>query len=529
LKKELFIFAVILAIALAIAGCSTQTPASSPGTAKSTATASLAKPQPKYGGTLKFVQVQAPGTPIGWPPDSTAPATYTQQMCLQYLLIEELDGVTLSPCLAESYKLSTDINNPSVIFNIRKGVKFHDGSSLNADVVKWNLERIKENKVNAATTEAWKSFDMIDEYTLRVNFNGYKNFFLRSFTTGVTPIASRTAFEKNGLDYVRWNMVGTGPFKQADFQRDVVAKTVKFDDYWEKGKPYLSGLDYVYVTDSTTRIALFKSGGADIMDLQSDTRLANELKTTGYNIAIKVDQKDALFPDSKNPDSPWANLKVRMAAEYAINKEALAKTFGYGFLNAAYQLPVTVSSYFDPTIPGRKYDLGKAKQLLSEAGYPNGFDTKIITNITGNTNREVAIQSDLAAIGIKAELEVNEQAKYTQLRSVGWKNALIFGGFADFANYNGTLNTFFSPNSTWYVSTKKPDGWQAAFDATTQSLKADSSLINKCVSMYYDDCTCIPVDDRASMYAAQSYVQDAGLGLRGTTFHWYPQNVWLNK
>jgi len=566
MKKIFVVYAVILALLLTTISCSTQSPSSSPSTAaktsvpattaapvittsaapgtaaKTTVPATTTAPgtvakttvpattsAAKYGGNLRFIQAQAPGSPMGWPPEATAPATYSQQGVFEYLLIENMDGVTYDPNLAESYTVNADLKNPSATFKIRKGVKFHDGTDLDANIVKWNLEQIKAGTTNVGTSSAWKSFEVIDDYTIKVNFTAFRNQYVRSFTTVATPMGSRAAFEKYGLDYVREHEFGTGPFKQVNYQRDVVYDTVKFNDYWQKGKPYVDKLTNIYVSDELTRVALFKSGGGEIMDVYGNVRLAADLVAAGYNVAAKVDQIDSLFPDSKNANSPWANQKVRMAAEYAIDKEGMARAFGYGYMNAAYQLPTPKSTFYDPTLTPRKYDPAKAKQLLKEAGYPNGFNTKIIMPQSGNRDQAVAMQSYLNAVGIKTELEVAAAAKFTAYRMTGWEGGLLWTGSAEFPNYNGVLHTFYSPTTAWYFSMKKPDDWVKVYDASTQAPAVDPKLVNACIRMLFDDCTFIPIDDRASVYAQQNYLHDAGLGTKGTTYYWYPENAWLSQ
>lgn len=107
-----------------------------------------------------------------------------------------------------------------------------------------------------------------------------------------------------------------------------------------------------------------------------------------------------LVPDSVNAESPWSNIKVRQAAEYAIDKDALTKALGFGFAQTAYQLATPTSAAYISGLSGRKYDMAKAKQILSEAGYPNGFKTRIIASTTDNRDIVVAMQSYLGKIGI---------------------------------------------------------------------------------------------------------------------------------
>jgi ABC-type transport system substrate-binding protein len=120
----------------------------------------------------------------------------------------------------------------------------------------------------------------------------------------------------------------------------------------------------------------------------------------GYQVYTQISGTLSLMPDSGNAASAWSNIKVRQAAEYAIDKAAIAKTFGFGFSTAADQWYPKGMLPYDPSIPGRKYDVAKAKTLLTEAGYPNGFKTKMIGDPTVNKDIVVALQAYLSAVGI---------------------------------------------------------------------------------------------------------------------------------
>jgi peptide/nickel transport system substrate-binding protein len=493
---------------------------------KPAVTAATSTSTAKYGGTLKIIDASAPGVPFGWIHESSGTALRTTAICLDLLLHENHFG-EMSPNLATSFEVDANPVNPSMTFKLRKGLKFHDGTDFNAQAVKWNFEQGKTGTM-VAINRYWKSIEIIDDSTIKVNFTEWQNRHIRAFAAPGSFLISPTAFEKNGLDWVRWHMVGTGAFQQVDFQRDVTLVTKKFAGYWEQGKPYLDGLQLLYVADELTRLALFKSGGADILDVAGNYKVANELKSSGYNIITKQGGTTFLVPDSLNADSPWSNIKVRIAAEYAIDKEALTKAFGYGFTQAAYQLALPGSQASVSAIAGRKYDVNKAKQLLTEAGYPNGFKTRIIGNIIDRDNI-VAFQSYLGKVGINAELEFPEPARLSQYQTGTWNNALLFGNILYRANFNDALNLWFGVPTSWYKSMKKPDNWENIFKATLTSRLPESDLMQKCVQALYDDQTIIPISYGTSMWALTDRVNDTGLGARGTPDHFNPQDAWFSK
>jgi peptide/nickel transport system substrate-binding protein len=343
-------------------------------------------------------------------------------------------------------------------------------------------------------------------------------------------VSSPAAYQKNGLDWVRWNMVGTGPFIQSGFQRDVILKLTRNPDYWDTGYPYLNEVDLLFVSDILTREALFKSGGGEIMDIMPNE--ATNFQSSEYKILSMQGGTSVLVPDSLNDDSPWSKLAVRQAAEYAIDKEALAKAFGYGYYQAAYQMASPASSAYDANFSGtRKYDVTKAKQLLTEAGYPNGFKTRIIAGPEGlNKDMLVALQSYLGKIGIQCELEFPEAAAYQQYASGTWKNGLLFSPQREWANPNSALNFYFGvPTSSFYKSLKKPDTWTDTLTASVTAPTTDTALMQKCFKQLYDDETVITLFYGNTLWVQKNNLQDTGLGTRGSATYWNPQYAWFSK
>ena len=144
-----------------------------------------------------------PSGSIGYPQELTGDASFAPQICFEGLIREDTKGI-FSPWLAESYDLAAD--QTSITFKIRKGVKFHDDSDLNATVVKWNMD----NQIAAKLAPNWKSVDIIDDYTVKVSFSKWQNTMLSGLAMSMI---SKVAFDKNGLDWVRMNPVGNRTFQ----------------------------------------------------------------------------------------------------------------------------------------------------------------------------------------------------------------------------------------------------------------------------------------------------------------------------
>ena len=551
MKKLLVPLVILLTLVLSITACSstsTTTPAATtPSATTSAATVPSAsspvatKPAStslapltttpvsgttaKYGGTIKWIDPTSPGTPLGVPWQSNFPSG-SMQLSLEPLLKEQLDG-TLLPRLATSYEVDSNLKTPSITFHLRKGVKFHDGTDFNAQAVKWNLDnQMKESLFSSP--RYWKSIDIIDDYTVKIPLTMWRNSLMPSFAANMVYMVSPTAFQKNGVDWMRWNMVGTGPYKHVDFKRDMSVTTEKNSGYWNSGQPYLDGVQYLFVADELTRVALFKSGGGDILNTNRNGRVSSELQASGYKILTQPTGVSTLFMDNANASSPWSNIKVRQAADYAIDKEAIAKTFGYGFWQAAYQFPNPTSKAYIPSIPGRKYDVAKAKQLLTEAGYPTGFKSKIIAQNTVNKDIIVTLQSYLSKVGI-TDLEFPEPAKFTTYQNGTWNNAMIYSETSQSPNFNQSFGFSFAAPRTNYMSTKNPDGWTDLMTETMNAPEADPKIMQKLVQVLYDDCTVIKVAYQTDMCVIKNNLQDSGIGTRGGSIYWNPDDAWWSK
>jgi peptide/nickel transport system substrate-binding protein len=239
---------------------------------------------------------------------------------------------------------------------------------------------------------------------------------------------SPVSFQKNGADWAKTHPVGTGPFKLASWQRDTSVKFEKFADYWQKGKPYLDGVEWIIIGDMVTRTMAFKKGDVDVLLIlePSDVKdLEKEGKfyfTAGGLSGLNI----CLAGDSGHSDSPFADVRVRQALEYAIDKKTLVDKLilGYGKVCNQYAYPGTWGE--NPAVKGYPYDPAKAKKLLAEAGYPSGFKTTLYTPTWGNyVYPPPVIQQYLAQVGIEVQLEPVNQGRHQQLLRGGWKGLLV--------------------------------------------------------------------------------------------------------
>ena len=482
-------------------------------------------PGAKYGGTLVVSEPIFPGLPLGYPPERGFAEVLFQQPCLEPLLQQNIDGSFL-PRLATDWEVAPD--GSSATFKLRKGVKFHDGSDFNAQAVKWNFDA--EIPTQKGSNINWESVDVLDDYTVRVNLSQWTNAGLSDFSfEGGNYIVSPTAFEKNGIEWLRQNMVGTGPFKQAEYQRDVQVVYEKFDDYWMEGKPYLDKIIYKVVADPMTQQAALKSGELDGMASGADKNLA-DLVAAGLVAVTGNLGTGGFFPSSDDPSSPLSKLKVREALEYAIDKEAIAEAFSYGFWGPAYQFAPPSSAAYDPSLPKRLYDPGKAKQLLAEAGHPEGFEMNLLcTNDEPGKSISIAVKNNWEEIGIKVNIEILESAKFEEYGRTGW-SGMLYAAPQGASNWHRAIQGVLPPdNVTGYVSVAKPQEYIDVFNAAANSPMYDPVKEKALIKYVTENAMCVPVWNLVRSWVVQPYVKDGGFLTHGGGFFWNAHNIWLDK
>ena len=382
------------------------------------------EPVPRYGGVLKRSydnDAQQLGNPAARPFDLTS--VKMSRPAIETLLRYDEKG-SLVPWLAAGWKVSKDLL--SVTINLRKNVKFHDGTPCDAEAVKWNLERYRTS--DNPELKPVTSIDVVNDTTVKINLTQWDSTIIGNLASYAGMIISPTAFKTNGADWCRTHPVGTGPFKFVSWQKDVRVKYEKFNDYWQKGKPYLDGIEWVVITDPMSRLAAFKQGEIDDLS-NAQPKDVESLKAAGKYYGTFCELSALTFcimGDSGHETSPFGDIRVRRAIEYAVDKQALAKTFTLGLGQTGNQYAPPKSWGNNPNVKGYPYDPVKAKKLLTEAGYPNGFKTKIITAaIPFFSDPVVAIQAYLEKVGIVAEVEVANPGKHTATLRGGWQNALI--------------------------------------------------------------------------------------------------------
>lgn len=312
----------------------------------------------------------------------------------------------LEPVLATDYSVSED--GLEYTFKIREGVTFHDGTQLNAEAVKYNFDRVLDEKKNLRRRKNFvyvNSTEVLDDYTLLVKLDS-------PFAPMINRIASLSiispaALEKYGEQGILTNPVGTGPYTFEEWTPGDKMVVRANSNYWREG-PKIDTLTFKPVTENGARIAMLQTGEADYI-YPMPTEQVKSVEGDNNIEIIEGQSTIARFAFINMTKDVFSDVKVRQAMNYAIDKDAYAKVVKSGYaVPLTSHVPSTIE-YQSPQ-PEYEYNVEKAKELMKEAGYPDGFKTDIwAPNDTENMKGMQFISQQLAEIGIDVEVVPMEE------------------------------------------------------------------------------------------------------------------------
>jgi ABC-type transport system substrate-binding protein len=344
-------------------------------------------------------------------------------------------------------------------------------------------------------------------------------------------MASPTAMQKPTTpdNITQVHMVGTGPFMFDSWQRDNYLRVKKNPNYWQKGQPYLDGIEFRNVPDVTVSIMSFKAKETNCV-MTIDPIDAVNLKKEGYQIVVPpMHLIHWLCPDGANPNSPFANLKVRQALEYAIDKKGMAEGIGMGYFEPVTQFAAKSDGWYDPNIPAREYNVQKAKQLLAEAGYPNGIKTKLVTDVRVRQDTLVAVQTYLKEAGFDCTLDKTDMARSMELTVKGWEGILM-QGFPTVVNTAALTARFYTPT---YPSMYRPAGWNQKWEAMLSQVddKERIKQLKGLVRIMFDEAMIIPYQSDSSRAVLDGTVVGFAetYQINNMADYWEPGIVYLTK
>ena len=352
----------------------------------------------------------------------------------------------VTPGLVEKW----DFSDTAAMFHLRKGVTFHDGSDWNADVLKWNFERMANDPKSIAKAvitgvDLSNPVTVIDPYTAKINLSQPAPSLaeqLSAANNAYTWPISRTAFEKLGPDEYARHPVGTGPFKFVEWRPSDRVILQRNDNYWMTGAdgkalPYLDGITYRLIIDDTVRAVELKSHNIDVTDLISPKDMPSiqaDPSLTLIQGKWAGNSRRLIFHAQGGPFSN--NLKLRQAVLYSIDRETLSATLGQGQGDASKYLLLPGALGYDEKQPYYWYDLDKAKSLMIDAGYPNGIDVHFIIIAREVDQAQAQVLTQMwEKIGVRASIEAVERAALNQRILAGGADYEVTSG--QYGNYAG--------------------------------------------------------------------------------------------
>ncbi|HTK93292.1 MAG TPA: ABC transporter substrate-binding protein [Verrucomicrobiae bacterium] len=297
------------------------------------------------------------------------------------------------------------------VFKLRRGVKFHDGTDFNADIVKWNFDRMRDPALASprrSEIAPVKDVKVVDPYTVELTLSAPYAPLLSVLTDRAGMMVSKAAVEKYKDDYAR-NPVGTGPFRFAEWVKDDHLTIKRFEGYWEKGLPHLDEVIYRPIPDPSVRFTAMRTGQIDVMHQIAPKDVAAAKSEKG----IKVSEIPSLWWQGmhlNNQVAPFTSKPIRQAIWYAVDRTVIQRVAYQGLGTPAWG-PFPSSMWAQDTdFSDWRRDPAKAKTKLAEGGMPNGFSFTV-KGLPAQVQELQIIQAQLKDVGVDMKIEQLEFGK----------------------------------------------------------------------------------------------------------------------
>jgi len=378
------------------------------------------------------------------------------------LLEYKRDSTDVAPGLAEFWV--TSASGLEWSFELRRHVTFHDGTPFNAEAVVFNFERwmFEQHPHHKGVFEYWKSMfggfpgfvksvRAIDEFTVEFTLEKPMAPFLANLAMPMFGIASPTAIKKHGDDYFK-NPVGTGAFRFREWRKDERIVLERNPDYWGE-KALLDRVIFRAIVDNSARLLELQAGSIDVMEFLTPDDIPTVKSDANLQLVLRPSMNVGYLWWNVEKE-PFGKLDVRRAIAHPVNKLAIVEQlFGGIGIPATNMLPPSLWGYND-TVADYEYDPGKTRNYLAKAGLPNGFKTTLwaMPNprpyMPQPTKIAEAIQADLKAVGIQAEIVTMDWATYLAKTREGDQDMYMLGWTGDNGDPDNFLYWFFGQKET---------------------------------------------------------------------------------
>src|SRR6266487_1689815 len=428
-------------------------------------------------------------------------------------LVKPMPGNLNTPSLAESWTMAKD--GRTWEFVLRKKTRFHNGDPVTAEDVKFSFERYR----GAAATlfkDRVREVQVVDPGRVRFHLKDpWPDFmtFYGTSATGAAWIVPKKYVEKVGEDGFRRAPIGAGPYKFVSFQPGVELVLEAFDGYWRKA-PSVKRLVLRSVPDEATRAAALKRGDIDVTYLLNGPIAADVKRTPGLTLtAMRTNGVLWVeFPEQWTQGSPWADRRVRAAASHAIDRQAINEAESLGYSAPTGNI-IPRHQEFALAIDPLPYDPKRAKALLAEAGYPNGFEAGEFTPFPPYTGMGEAIVNYFAAVGIKTRMRTMERASMLS----AWRDKKMRGIFVGATGSAGNASTrieAFATSKGGLIYGTIPEV-EALFAKQIQEMdrKKREEMLHQIQRILADRVTFAPIWENGFIRAFGPRVEESGLTL----------------
>jgi len=451
-----------------------------------------------------------------WFDPAETPGIITPFMVLYALhdaLVKPMPGNPMAPSLAESWSASPD--GLVYEFVLRKGVRFHNGDPVTAEDVKFSFERYRGTAA-ASYRARIAAVEVVDPQRVRFRFKQPWPDFMTFYgtpATGAGWIVPKKYIERVGDEGFKKAPVGAGPYKFVSFTPGVELVLDAYEQYWRK-RPSVKRLVFKAVPDEATRLAMLKTGEADIA-YSIRGAMAEELRRTP-GLTLKPNYPPGTFwlnfVDQWDPKSPWHDRRVRLAANLAFDRQAINNAETLGFSKITHSLiPSSFDFFWQP--PVARFDPAEAKKLLADAGYPNGFDAGDYYCDSSYANVAEPVLNYLKAVGIRAQLRPLERAAFfAQWREKKLRN-IIQGGSGAFGNAATRIEAFVAVGGAYvYGSYPDIDGLFAE-QASEMDRKKREAMLHQIQQLMHEKAMVAPIWELAFINGHGPRVAESGLTL----------------
>jgi peptide/nickel transport system substrate-binding protein len=428
-------------------------------------------------------------------------------------LVKPMPGGLNTPSLAESWTVSKD--GTAYEFLIRKNARFHNGDPVSAEDVKFSFDRYTGGGAKLLKDKV-KEVQIVAANRVRFLLKEPWPDFLASYgtsATGAAWIVPKKYIERGGEEGFKKAPIGAGPYKFVSFTAGIELVLEAFPDYWRKA-PNIKRLVMRSIPEESTRAAAVRTGEVDLAYLLS-APIADELRRTpGMRIVAPLVYGIYWldFLDQWDKKSPWSDRRVRLAASLAIDRPAInqAEMLGLGKVTGSF-VPPTFE--FALAIEPPKLDPKRARQLLAEAGYANGFDAGDLTPLPPYTGLGEAVGGYLQGIGIRTRVRTMERASYLSAWREKKLKGLLIGATGAAGNAAARVEPFFTRNGIYAYGSLPEIDELFQRQAREPDKKAREALLHQIQRMVADQTLAAPIFQQAFIWGVGPRVAEAGASL----------------